>query len=134
MSRILLNNSNAVLQAVTACNKAQPSPTVKNHVVRRWQSLLFHMNKKHHQAATTRNNIMDGVCSDVITANNNRCFSSAAREQPKCLQLENINPNFITMEYAVRGPLVIRAGEIEKELKQVKMYRYISLYKAMTAI
>uniref|UniRef100_D3TLH4 alanine transaminase n=1 Tax=Glossina morsitans morsitans TaxID=37546 RepID=D3TLH4_GLOMM len=118
MSRILLNNSNAVLQAVTACNKAQPSPTVKNHVVRRWQSLLFHMNKKHHQAATTRNNIMDGVCSDVITANNNRCFSSAAREQPKCLQLENINPNFITMEYAVRGPLVIRAGEIEKELKQ----------------
>lgn len=36
----------------------------------------------------------------------------------KCLQLENINPNFITMEYAVRGPLVIRAGEIEKELEE----------------
>ncbi|XP_055909619.1 alanine aminotransferase 1 [Eupeodes corollae] len=34
----------------------------------------------------------------------------------KCLAVENINPNFITMEYAVRGPLVIRAGEIEKEL------------------
>ncbi|XP_030385648.1 alanine aminotransferase 2-like [Scaptodrosophila lebanonensis] len=37
---------------------------------------------------------------------------------PKCLQLENINPNFIAMEYAVRGPLVIRAGEIEKELER----------------
>lgn len=36
----------------------------------------------------------------------------------KCLQLGNINPNFISMEYAVRGPLVIRAGEIEKELEQ----------------
>ncbi|KAH8400030.1 hypothetical protein KR215_005588 [Drosophila sulfurigaster] len=36
----------------------------------------------------------------------------------KCLQLENINPNFIVMEYAVRGPLVIRAGEIEKELEK----------------
>lgn len=35
-----------------------------------------------------------------------------------CLQLDNINQNFIVMEYAVRGPLVIRAGEIEKELAQ----------------
>lgn len=31
-----------------------------------------------------------------------------------------MNPNVIKMEYAVRGPLVIRAGEIEKEIKQVK--------------
>lgn len=30
-----------------------------------------------------------------------------------------MNPNVIKMEYAVRGPLVIRAGEIEKEIKQV---------------
>ncbi|XP_030385538.1 alanine aminotransferase 2-like [Scaptodrosophila lebanonensis] len=41
---------------------------------------------------------------------------------PRCLQLANINPNFINMEYAVRGPLDIRAGEIEKELERgVKM-------------
>lgn len=37
----------------------------------------------------------------------------------KSLSLDNINPNFIAMEYAVRGPLVIRAGEIEKELEKV---------------
>lgn len=32
------------------------------------------------------------------------------------LSVENVNPNVKAMEYAVRGPLVIRAGEIEKEL------------------
>lgn len=36
------------------------------------------------------------------------------------LTLDSLNPNVIKMEYAVRGPLVIRAGEIEKEIKQVK--------------
>ncbi|BFG02807.1 alanine aminotransferase 1 [Drosophila madeirensis] len=45
-------------------------------------------------------------------------FSTSTNMPAKCLQLENINPNFITMEYAVRGPLVIRAGEIEKELEK----------------
>lgn len=35
------------------------------------------------------------------------------------LTLDSLNPNVIKMEYAVRGPLVIRAGEIEKEIKQV---------------
>lgn len=35
------------------------------------------------------------------------------------LTLDSINPNIVKMEYAVRGPLVIRAGEIEKELQQV---------------
>lgn len=36
------------------------------------------------------------------------------------LTLDNMNPNIKVMEYAVRGPLVIRAGEIEKELEKVK--------------
>lgn len=35
------------------------------------------------------------------------------------LTLENMNPNVKVMEYAVRGPLLIRAGEIEKELEKV---------------
>jgi alanine transaminase len=34
------------------------------------------------------------------------------------LTINNINPCIKTMEYAVRGPLVIRATEIEKELEQ----------------
>ena len=35
------------------------------------------------------------------------------------LTVENMNPNVRKMEYAVRGPIVIRAGHIEQELKQV---------------
>lgn len=37
----------------------------------------------------------------------------------KVLTYDTINPNVKTMEYAVRGPIVIRAVEIEKELAQV---------------
>lgn len=37
----------------------------------------------------------------------------------KSLSIENVNPNLKIMEYAVRGPLVIKAGEIEKELLNV---------------
>lgn len=36
--------------------------------------------------------------------------------------MENINPNVKIMEYAVRGPLVIRATQIEKELEKVITY------------
>ncbi|CAH0386946.1 unnamed protein product [Bemisia tabaci] len=37
---------------------------------------------------------------------------------PKCVTLDTMNPAVKVMEYAVRGPLVIRASEIEKELEQ----------------
>lgn len=37
----------------------------------------------------------------------------------KCVTIENMNENLIRLEYAVRGPLLIRASEIEKELQQV---------------
>ncbi|XP_034473708.1 alanine aminotransferase 1 [Drosophila innubila] len=47
-----------------------------------------------------------------------RRMSTEKKDNMKCLSVENINPNFIVMEYAVRGPLVIRAGEIEKELEK----------------
>ena len=35
------------------------------------------------------------------------------------LTMENLNPRVIDVEYAVRGPIVLRAAEIEKQLKQV---------------
>lgn len=38
----------------------------------------------------------------------------------KAVTIENINPNILKLEYAVRGPLVIRATEIEKELEKVR--------------
>lgn len=37
----------------------------------------------------------------------------------KKITIEDMNPNILAMEYAVRGPLVIRAVEIEKELERV---------------
>lgn len=43
-------------------------------------------------------------------------------QQSKCVTIDNMNENIIRLEYAVRGPLVIRAGEIEKELEQVFAY------------
>ena len=36
------------------------------------------------------------------------------------LKIDNMNPAVKKMEYAVRGPLVIRANEIEKEIEQVR--------------
>lgn len=39
----------------------------------------------------------------------------------KVLTLDNMNPNVKRVEYAVRGPIVQRALQIEKELKKVKV-------------
>ncbi|KAJ0178033.1 hypothetical protein K1T71_005856 [Dendrolimus kikuchii] len=36
----------------------------------------------------------------------------------KVVTLDNLNPNMVKLEYAVRGPLVIRAAAIAKELQQ----------------
>lgn len=46
-----------------------------------------------------------------------RRFSTELRKMSKVLTLETMNPHVRKMEYAVRGPIVQRAGEIEKELK-----------------
>ena len=35
------------------------------------------------------------------------------------LTIENLNPHVISVEYAVRGPIVDRAAEIEHELESV---------------
>lgn len=43
----------------------------------------------------------------------------ASDTRAKAITMENINPNIVKLEYAVRGPLVIRAAEIEKELEKV---------------
>lgn len=36
------------------------------------------------------------------------------------ITFDKINPNIKVMEYIVRGPIVIRAAEIENEIKQVR--------------
>jgi len=43
---------------------------------------------------------------------------NGASSSNKILTIETLNPNIKAMEYAVRGPIVARAGEIEKELEQ----------------
>ena len=48
--------------------------------------------------------------------NRNLCLNHAVIRNN--ITMDNINENVIKLEYAVRGPLVIRAGEIEKELKE----------------
>ncbi|CAH0398953.1 unnamed protein product [Chilo suppressalis] len=53
-----------------------------------------------------------GILSDSIKTCGIRTMAS------KVLTLENLNPNIIKLQYAVRGPLVIRAAEIEKELEK----------------
>uniref|UniRef100_A0A182PL20 alanine transaminase n=1 Tax=Anopheles epiroticus TaxID=199890 RepID=A0A182PL20_9DIPT len=55
-----------------------------------------------------------------INQQHNRTFLTMAcvQQQQRCVSIDNINPAIKTMEYAVRGPLVIRAGVIEKELEQ----------------
>ena len=41
--------------------------------------------------------------------------------RPALLDINNLNPNVKAVEYAVRGPIVIRASEIEKELQDVRI-------------
>ncbi|XP_021957727.1 alanine aminotransferase 2-like isoform X2 [Folsomia candida] len=48
----------------------------------------------------------------------------------KTITLDNMNPNIKTMEYAVRGPLVIRATEIEKELSAGSKKPFTEVIKA----
>jgi len=48
---------------------------------------------------------------------NNHAAGMAASQ--KVLSVDNMNPHLKKMEYAVRGPINIRAGEIEEELKKV---------------
>lgn len=40
----------------------------------------------------------------------------------KVLTLETMNPNVKKVEYAVRGPIVQRAAQIEMELQQVRVH------------
>ena len=46
-------------------------------------------------------------------------LSTSQHKKGKVLTFDNMNPRVKEMEYAVRGPIVIRAGEIEEQLKQV---------------
>ncbi|XP_039755312.1 alanine aminotransferase 1-like isoform X1 [Pararge aegeria] len=58
------------------------------------------------------------VDSVEFAVSRNRNIFITVRTMSKALTVDNINPNILKLEYAVRGPLVIRATEIMKELEK----------------
>lgn len=48
----------------------------------------------------------------------------------KVLTMDSVNPNIVQMEYAVRGPIVARATELEKELANGANKPFTSVMKA----
>ncbi|KAI3408870.1 hypothetical protein GPALN_007464 [Globodera pallida] len=69
------------------------------------------------------------LLSSSTTSTATRKMSSG---QHKVLTLDTINPNVLTMEYAVRGPIVTRAVELEKQLasKEADQLPFCSVIKA----
>lgn len=89
-------------------------------------SLVLASDKTKLISSKAASSICDLSSTSVISQlghskTNWRTMSSSASQ---VLTLDSMNPNVIKMEYAVRGPLVIRAGEIEKELKKVMRSYY----------
>ncbi|KAH8421502.1 hypothetical protein KR009_010082, partial [Drosophila setifemur] len=131
MSRLLIKPASATVSA--ALQQQQHQLRQQQFVIRRWKAYLQSSN-----SATTNNGAAaklrrqqqqrsgSGIQAAAFAASSHspldarRSFSSSPKmpSSDKSLSLDNINPNFIAMEYAVRGPLVIRAGEIEKELEK----------------
>lgn len=64
---------------------------------------------------------MTGGANNVILRTNNRDISTGQphHQHQRVLTEDNVFENLVKMEYAVRGPLLIRALEIEKELSKV---------------
>ena len=54
-------------------------------------------------------------CSRIVPAIN----MTTSKFSNKPLNIDNMNPLVKEVEYAVRGPIVIRAVELEKELEKV---------------
>nr|CAB3250828.1 alanine aminotransferase 2 [Phallusia mammillata] len=54
----------------------------------------------------------------IIMSSNNRPISNGVANYQKVLTVDNMNQNIKKVEYAVRGPIVVRAGAIRKELEQ----------------
>lgn len=66
-------------------------------------------------ANATSNSVLLCANPQVFSVNGT---SNSRSMSTRCVTVDNINPAIKLMEYAVRGPLVIRAGVIEKELEQ----------------
>ena len=56
--------------------------------------------------------------AEVIMASRN--ISSGAATYQKVLSLDSMNPHIKKVEYAVRGPIVVKAAKFKRELEQVR--------------
>ncbi|XP_062605972.1 alanine aminotransferase 1-like [Saccostrea cucullata] len=56
--------------------------------------------------------------------------STRTKMADKALTMDAVNPNIRDMEYAVRGPIVARATELEKELAKGANKPFTSVMKA----
>ncbi|XP_055524080.1 alanine aminotransferase 1 [Wyeomyia smithii] len=77
-------------------------------------TLLLSRTTEHHQQPNSIT--ISSTINPLPTARRN--MTTTACVHKPCVTLDNINPAIKVMEYAVRGPLVIRAAAIEKELEQ----------------
>ena len=70
------------------------------------------------------------IAPNMSAAPVNGALCGQVPKRTKVLTVENMNPHVKVMEYAVRGPIVIRAGEIEKDLEKVMLWqvRVIIIY------
>lgn len=50
------------------------------------------------------------------------------KPRDKILSMENLNPQVKAVEYAVRGPIVIKAAEIERIIQQVRRAPALPVY------
>lgn len=53
-----------------------------------------------------------------------KSFSCNSAAYAKILTLDSMNPHIKKVEYAVRGPIVLKAGMIKKELQEVTLTRF----------
>lgn len=71
--------------------------------------------------------VQEGALPKKIMAENGVLHEAV---QQKILTVETMNPNVKKVEYAVRGPIVLKAVEIENELKQGKIKPFTEVLKA----
>lgn len=129
-TRLLIAKTGSAAAASTITNTTTASsPFVASGAA---QLLIQHSRNTRIGQITSRSfsRTAPSAASAILLASRNRDHHhimskrahSTAAPSGKMLTVENMNPNVVKMEYAVRGPLVIRAAEIEKELKAVSFY------------
>jgi len=100
-----------IARAVSGGGKQILSASKLRHLTSYSGIMPFSCNNHLHQH--DRGIIMSAGASMIHTSG---VANGSSATTPKTITLDNMNPHIKTMEYAVRGPLVIRATALEKEL------------------